>query len=136
MKKLSFIVLVFASLSLFLTACGQSKSEFAYEGPIEGWPNIALPDQTTWEKTVISGPVENHSYSIDDMTRDEFFGFLETAMPANGWTIDVKKTTYFNFTNEKGDVASYMVNEDANPLGVFIIIEPAGTYGSPSEPAT
>lgn len=131
MKKLSLFIIIFSFLSLFLTSCGnQPNPEFAYQGPIENWPNIALPDQASWEKTVISGPVENHTYSVNKTTRDEFFQFLETAMVANGWTIDTRKKSYLNFTNEKGDVVSYTVNEENNPLGVFIVIEPAGTYDS------
>lgn len=119
-------------LALSLTACGPTGPEFAYEGPIEGWLSVALPDSATWDRTVISGPVENHHYN-NSLTKAEVFTFLEMAMIENGWVLDADSNSIRNFTNEAGDLINYTVSDSDSGSKILVIIEPYGAYGDPLE---
>ncbi len=126
-KLLSFLVI--AVLALSLTACGDEEEtiKIVHHGPIAGWAAVALPDDSTWARTIISGPVENHNYDVA-MSRVDFFAYLEISMEENSWLLDSSFKTGRYFINEAGDFVSYTTNQEQAPLNVLVIIEPAGTY--------
>ena len=132
MKKLLATLTTLAILTLSLTACGPSEPEYAYEGPIEGWASIAMPENVTFERTVISGPVENHHYNVA-LTKEEVFTFIEMAMPANGWILDATSNSIRNYLSEGGDLVNYNVSESESSTSILVIIEPYGAYGIPDE---
>ena len=134
MKKLFATLTVLTILALSLTACGTPKSEFAYEGPIEGWPSIALPEDVTWDRTVISGKVENHGYTTAT-SKEDVFTFLEMAMPQNGWTLDASSNSVRNFLNANNDLVNYNVDKNDDGSRILVIIEPVDAYGPPAEEA-
>jgi len=129
MKKLLATLIALTILSISLVACGGSKIEYAYEGPIEGWADIALPDDAVWSRTVISGPVENHHYEVI-ATASDCFAFIEMAMEANGWVLSSASSKGRHFIKD-GNNADYTVSSQGEgaPLKVLVIIEPAGAYG-------
>tara|TARA_B100000315_G_C14210424_1_gene421793 strand:- start:153 stop:560 length:408 start_codon:yes stop_codon:yes gene_type:complete len=134
MKKLiTFIALLaITSIALFsLNGCGREKAEEItfYAGPIEGWEDIALPEGSEWERSQLSGAIENHTYIIP-MGKTEFFGFMEMAMEVNGWALDYAFYEGRNFLKDENlvNISTNNSNEDEE-ITILIVIEPEGVYG-------
>ncbi|EKD93523.1 MAG: hypothetical protein ACD_28C00132G0008 [uncultured bacterium] len=134
LPKYALLMILFSSLSLSLTGCFNrgSSEEVTFKGPIEGWSDIALPENAEWEKTLVSGQVENHSYTIA-MDEMELWEFMEEAMAYNGWTISKAYADGREFVKNEDRVNMSINGEKEGKLNVFIIIEPKDAYMNKSE---
>lgn len=137
MKKFIVSLALFAILStVALTGCGPTPVDSGYIwGPIEGWEDIALPEEAEWKETRFSGSVENHRYIID-MTYAEFFNYMEDAMETNEWTLDISFANGRNFLKDD-NLVNITTNDTENekPIHILIVIEPKGAYGDDDEDA-
>ncbi len=129
MKKAFSLALMIGLIAAMLSFAGcKNKDPDFYWGPIEGWEDIAMPDDAEWERSRISGPVENHTYIVD-LPRAETFHFMEKAMGINGWTLSSSLSNGRTFIKEGHTVTmSIPTEEGVTPVNLFIIIEPAGAY--------
>lgn len=139
MKKItqtSLSILATFALVMSLAGCGTNKAdnELSFIAPIDGWEDIALPKDSTFIRTNISGKVENHEY-MTTLAEAELLNFAEKAMEEQGWTISSSKKNGRSFLKNEDSVhfTAKPGNEEGTPL--FIIIEPKDAYGS-SEEAT
>lgn len=131
-KIISARLLIIIILSSFIAFSGCSGKDQVkkLEGPIQGWEDVALPENITWVRTTFSGKIENHEYQVD-MTETEFFYFLEEAMALNAWNLtkavpgtrDYEKAEDRVSINTKPSVGS-------SNLTIVIVIEPKGAYGT------
>lgn len=130
------ILLGLLSLSLLLPGCWNSEEEetvTTYDGPIDGWEDVAIPEGSTLSQPSSVAGVENHFFEIPDYTEAEFFAFVETTMPTQDWLPNASSDEVRQFI-KNGDLVSY--NSDGVIEGKFhfvVIIEPEGVYGDSEE---
>ena len=129
-KKLISLSIVSLILALSLAGCGSQEVEDIafYEGPIEGWTDIAIPENAEWTRSLVDGPVENHNFSVIGMSRGELFSFLDDAMAVNGWTPYASSKATRQFI-KNGDMVTYNSNSSSEEeVSFLVIIEPEGVY--------
>lgn len=116
-----------ALLLISTTGCKKKDGVLPYITPIEGWNDIALPPSAEWERSSISGKVENHYFNVP-MIPGELFTFTEGVMEQNGWTLSKTVQDGRTFMKE-GDQMEISTNSQINGETNFIIvIEPKGAY--------
>lgn len=130
-KILLISLLLGTLLSLnFLTGC--QKNQTSYLGQIQGWEDIAVPEDAILTQSSTDSPVENHSFTLSSMSRGELFAFLKEVMVLNGWELNASAESHLQFI-KNGDLASYNCSMSEgtaeNPLSFMVIIEPSGVYG-------
>lgn len=121
-------------IALGLSGCGSSdEPTISYEGPIAGWEDVIVPENANWEKSLIGGTVENHTFTVPLMSEAEFFVFEESTMTDNGWLPNQSGEDTRQFVKD-GDVVTFNSNGVADgKLTFVIIIEPAGVYENEEE---
>lgn len=128
MKRFLLPISILLISSVFgLTGCSTNAStETTFSGPIEGWEDISLPPSAEWERTLISGAVENHEYRIP-MSRVEFWKYVDEGMAFNGWTLGQSKENSRVYKKENHTVTMTEKEKEEN-FNILVIIEPKGAY--------
>lgn len=126
-------ILTLSTLLLFSATGCKKKEEGAlpYITPIEGWSDIALPPSAEWDRSNISGKVENHYFAVP-MEPAELFVFTEGVMGENGWTLSKTVQDGRTFMKEGDQVEISINNQVDGKTNFIIVIEPEGAYGSPA----
>jgi len=127
MKNIATLIIISA---LFLAGCGSNSQADTTEvetlvftdtkvaSIIEQHPDIYLPTDTTWERTLYSGPIEQHELIVLLSAED-----VKSEMDENGWTLAEEKANTLRFT--KDDLmTTYSFQDD----DLTLFIEPADLF--------
>ncbi len=117
-------------LALTTTGCKKKDPDaLPYITPVEGWNDIALPPSAVWERSNISGKVENHFFTVP-MGSAELFVFEEGVMKQNGWTLSKTVQDGRTFIKEGDQVEFSINNKTEEKTNFIIVIEPEDAYGN------
>lgn len=142
-SKISTTILLTLLVVTGLTGCSKSKdkNDIAYVTPVEGWRDIGLPKGSAWQKSNISGKVENHYFDIA-VSASEFMVLVERTMESNEWTLSKTVEGSRNFIKDDNQV-EITVTGSAETDGkeakttFLVLIEPKNAYGpQPTEEET
>lgn len=79
---------------------------------LEAHPDVHIPSDTTWERTLYSGSVEQHELSTP-LSLEEFFETLKSKMNENEWELYEESDNSIRF--KKNDLmASYNIKSQAS----------------------
>lgn len=132
-RSTKLLTLLLSALLLF-SAVGCKKKDpdaLPYITPIEGWADIALPPSAEWERSNVSGKVENHYFTIP-MESAEVLVFTEGVMGENGWILSKTVQDGRTFMKEGDQVEISISNQSEGKTEIIIVIEPKGAYGTPA----
>lgn len=95
---------------------------------LEVHPDIFLPETTTWDRTLYSGPVEQHELSVP-LDLDDFFEETQSSMEENGWAFLEESTNSIRFTKDDLKV-SYNIVECTDVCDFILFVEPKDLFDS------
>lgn len=127
-----------AALALILTlaafGCSTTTPEEEVPENIENilaaHPNVYIPANTEWERTLYSGPVEQHEL-LTLLPQDEFMDDVRVAMIDWELVSDVKNG--LQFTNEELRVSYNISPSEESVTNYTLFIEPVDLFGEDHE---